>query len=143
MIMSQPLEASGTPWLNLAITPGDDLERYLVEYREVALTDRSALAAHYRLYAQEPTLAVIWAETHLAPLLHEYPELYVEIRDNVMLAFRPYQSLEPTEMTKRLLAFAASMGATANNLSDVGLCYPGCLDALWRVYAVFAKRWRC
>ena len=96
---------SGTPWPNLALTPGNYLERYLVEYQEVELATRPGLTG-YRLYAQDPAPALAWIETYIEQLLLEHPGLYVEIRDNVMLAFRPDQNLEPPEMIERLLAFA-------------------------------------
>ena len=98
-------ETGGTLWPNLALTPGNYLERYLVEYQEVELTTRPALTG-YHLYAQEPAQALTWIETYIEHLLLEHPGLYVEIRDNVMLAFRPDQYLESPEMIERLLAFA-------------------------------------
>ena len=91
---------------NMAITPGDYLERYLVNYQEVDLTDRPDLASHYRLYAQNPALALAFIGARIEQLLHDHPDFYIEIRDNVLLAFRPGRELESPETIKLLLAFA-------------------------------------
>ncbi|MBI3343979.1 MAG: hypothetical protein HY028_03805 [Gammaproteobacteria bacterium] len=98
------LEAGEAPLPNLAITPGGYLEHYLVEYQEVDLAGRPALAPHYRLYAQDPARALAFVGTEIEQLLRDHPGFYVEIRDNALLAFRPEQ--EPPEAIELLLAFA-------------------------------------
>ena len=104
---------------NLAITPGDYLERYLVGYQE---TDFAARVPHYRLYAaapgilpsatlvhpctsQDPVAARDFVGAHFEQLLRDRTDLYVEIRDNVLLAFRPNQEFESPEAIASLLAF--------------------------------------
>ena len=94
---------------NLAITPGDYLERYLVEYQEVDLADSPALAPYYRLYGHDPAQALAFVETKAEQLLSDHPDFYVEIRDNVLLAFRPGRELETPEAIGLLLAFTELM----------------------------------
>ena len=110
LIQLRPLEAGETPLPNLAITPGDYLERYLVEYQEVDLAGRPALAPHYRLYAQDPARALAFVGTKFEQLLSDHPCFYVEIRDNVMLVFRPGREFETPEAIELLLAFAELVG---------------------------------
>ena len=95
---------------NLAMTPGHYLERYLVEYQETDLGSRPALAQHYQLYAQDPARALEFVATHLERLLLDHPGMYVEIRDNVMLAFRPNQELETPEAIVQMLTFVEAAG---------------------------------
>lgn len=103
----------GDKWPNLAITPGSYLERYLVEYREVDLASQPALAHHYRLYAREPEQALTLVRAGLAQFLLAQPGFYIEIHNNVLLAFRPEQGLEPPEAIERLLGFADAMADQA------------------------------
>ena len=88
---------------NLAITPGDYLERYLVEYQE---TSFEARVPHYRLYAQDPVGALDFVGANLEQLLRANAGFYVEIRDNVLLAFRPHHEFESPDAIASLLAFA-------------------------------------
>ncbi len=108
VMLSRPEEGS-VQWPNLALTPGSYLERYLVEYQEVDITSFPAGALHYRLYAQDAAPALALLGTELAQLLLEHPGCYVEIRDNVLLAFHPEHDLEPPEAIESLLAFAESL----------------------------------
>ncbi len=94
---------------DLAITPGHYLERYLVEYREADLSGRPAFARHYRLHAQDPARALAWVGGEVERRLLEHPGFYLEIRDNVLLAFRPERDLEPPEAIELLLAFAGPL----------------------------------
>lgn len=111
LIVLRCLEGGDVELPNLAITPGDYLERYLVEYQEVDLADRPALAAHYRLYAQDPAQALAFIEAKAEQLLKDHPGFYIEIRDNVLLAFRPGRELETPETIKLLFDFAELAGA--------------------------------
>lgn len=94
---------------NFAITPGGYLERYLVEYQEVDLVSRPALAPHFRLYAQDPTRTLAFIGPKFEQLLSDHPYFYVEIRDNVMLVFRPSREFESPEAIEMLLAFTELM----------------------------------
>ncbi|MFP5344167.1 MAG: SulP family inorganic anion transporter, partial [Gammaproteobacteria bacterium] len=109
--------AGGEPWPNLAITPGNYLERYLVEYQEADLASQPALAQHYRLYAREPERALSLVGARLAEFLLAQPGFYVEIHNNVLLAFRPEHGLEPPEGITQLLALADAMGRPSKSAS--------------------------
>lgn len=110
LIVLRCLEGGDVELPNLAITPGDYLERYLVEYQEVDLADRPTLAAHYRLYAKDPAQALAFIGQKAQQLLQDNPGFYVEIRDNVLLAFRPGRELETPETIKLLFDFAELAG---------------------------------
>ena len=99
-----------TPLPNLVITPGHYLERYLVEFQEVELASHPTFAQHYRLYAHDPMRALACVESQLQQLLMDQPGFYVEIRDQVLLAFRPDQDLLSPDAIERLLAFAEAVG---------------------------------
>ncbi len=105
------LETGGVQLPNLAITPGEYLERYLVEYQEVDLAGCPGLAPHYRFYAQNPTQALAFVGTGLEQLLSQHPGIYVEIRNNALLVFRPDQALESPPAIELLLAFAEFLGS--------------------------------
>ena len=109
LILLRCLEASDVKLPNLAITPGDYLERYLVEYQEVDLESRPILGSHYRLYAQDPAQALTFIGTKTEQLLNDHPGFYVEIRDNVLLAFRPAREQETPEEIALLFAFTELM----------------------------------
>ena len=106
---------STTPWPNLALTPGHYLERYLVEYQEVNIEDRPALARHFRLYALDTAQALAWMDQEKENLLIKHLGYYVEIRDNVLLAFHPEHELESPDAIASLIAFAESLAKTAND----------------------------
>lgn len=110
LIVLRCLEGGDVELPNLALTPGDYLERYLVEYQEVDLADRPTLAAHYRLYAKDPAQALAFIGQKAQQLLQDNPGFYVEIRDNVLLAFRPGRELETPETIKLLFDFAELAG---------------------------------
>lgn len=109
VMLSRSSPDSGSKWPNMAFTPGSYLERYLVEYQEVDLADSPSLARHYHLYAQDPARALAFVATELKQLLLDHPGFYVEIRNNVVLAFRPDQDLAPPEAIELLLAVAGSV----------------------------------
>ncbi len=95
--------ARGDALPNLAITSGGYLERYLIEYQE---TNFPAGVPHYRLYAQDPVIALEFLGPHFVQLLRGHTDYYIEIHDNVLLAFRPNQELESPEAIASLVAFA-------------------------------------
>jgi carbonic anhydrase len=103
------LGSENKPWPNLALTPGHYLERYLVEYQEVDITDRPLLARHYRLYALDVAQGLAWVDVGRERWLVEHPGFYIEIHNNVLLAFHPEHDLESPEAIESLLAFAESL----------------------------------
>ena len=116
LIMLSCPATGGVQLPNFALTPGSYLERYLVEYQEVDLAGRPAGALHYRLYAQDPALALALVGTKFEQLLLEHPGYYVEIRDNVLLVFHPEHDLEPPEAIGSLLSFAEALARPGNSL---------------------------
>ena len=74
------------------------------------LAGRTSLAPHYRLYAQDPARALAFVGTKFEQLLSDHSCFYVEIRDNVLLAFRPGRELETSETIELLLVFAELVG---------------------------------
>ena len=98
------------PLPDLVITPGHYLERYLVEFQEVELASHPTFTQHYRLYAHDPVRALALVESKLQQLLLDQPGFYVEIRDQVLLAFRPDQDLQSPDEIERLLAFVEAVG---------------------------------
>ena len=108
--MSSRIEAGYEHLPDLVITPGHYLERYLVEYQEVELAGYPTLAQHYRLYAHDPVRALAFVGTDIERLLLDHPGCYIEIRNDVLLAFRPDQELEPPEAIGLLLVFAEAVG---------------------------------
>lgn len=109
LILLQRIETGDTPLPNLVITPGHYLERYLVEYQEVDLASRPAFDRHYSFYAKDPAKALAWAGAGVERLLLDNLGIYIEIRDNTLLVFRPDQSLESPEAINRLLALAETV----------------------------------
>ena len=108
VMLSRPEEGS-VQWPNLALTPGSYLERYLVEYQEVDIANRTLLSRHYRLYALDVAQGLAWVDSARERWLIEHPGFYIEIRDNVLLAFHPEHDLESPEEIASLLSFAEAL----------------------------------
>ena len=106
LIQLYRLETGDVQLPNLAITPGEYLERYLVEYQEVDMAGCPGLAPHYRFYAQDPAQALAFIRTGLEQLLIQHPGIYVEIRNNALLAFFFFFFLEPAAAIALFLEFA-------------------------------------
>lgn len=111
LVLAHRVKRDDAPLPDLVITPGHYLERYLVEYQEVELARLPALAQHYRLYALDSVRALAFVESHIQQLLIKYPGFYIEIRDDVLLAFRPDQEFLPSYAIEHLLAFAEAVGS--------------------------------
>ncbi len=93
---------------NLAFTPGDYLERYLVaDYREIDLARIDGeFARRYRVYGDDDARVAACLGADLIRHILSYPGTYVELRDSVLLVFRPERGLEPPEAAEHLLAHA-------------------------------------
>ena len=93
---------------NLAVTPGHYLERYLVEYQEIDLSGIEALAQHSNVYTSADDAARTRAliDGEFGKVLLKRPDFYVEVRDNMLLAFCPAHELESAEEIRRLLAYS-------------------------------------
>lgn len=101
--------AGGGALPDLAVAPGDYLDRYLVEYQEVEIAQPKEFARHYKLYAADPERARAFITGEIVKHLCEYPGFYLEIRNNAVLVFRPERDLEPASEIPHLLSFAASV----------------------------------
>jgi MFS superfamily sulfate permease-like transporter len=101
--LSEPAQ----PLPNLAITPGHYLERYLVQYREIMVTADSTPGGNYRVFGQDADAVRVLLSSSLAGFLQRSPGFYLEIRDNVLLAFRPEREREePEEAIRWMTALA-------------------------------------
>lgn len=110
VMLLRPLSAAQRPMPDLALTPGHYLERYLVaEYQEVDLPAEVDVSGRVRLYARDAAAALEVFRRALAPLLQRHPGLYLEIRDNVVLVFRPEQGQENPATIETLLGLAESL----------------------------------
>ncbi len=91
---------------DLVVTPGHYLQRYLVEFEEI---DRPALAAasHEHRWYQRPQ-GHVQEELirQLQVVLDNYPGIYIEIRDNALLAFHPNRDLADADGIASLLGIA-------------------------------------
>ncbi len=114
VMLLRPLAAGGLTLPDLALTPGHYLERYLVaEYHPVDPAAAGDLAGPVRLYARDASAAAGSIQPLLAALLRQYPGLYLEIRDNVLLLFRPDQTHETPAAIEELLGFALRLCRSA------------------------------
>jgi hypothetical protein len=101
------LSEPAPPLPNLAITPGHYLERYLVQYREITAGGDSTPGGNYRVFGEEPAAVRALLSSSLAGFLQREPGFYLEIRDNVLLAFRPeHEREEPEEAVRWMSALA-------------------------------------
>lgn len=113
LVVLRPTEDGTARLPDLAVTPGDYLVRYLVaEYREMDFSGfDEAFVRRYRVYAEDAPSAREFLAAGLVQHLLAHPGFYVEIRDNVLLAFRPEHDLESIEAIPDLLSFADLLAA--------------------------------
>ena len=97
------------PLPNLAITPGQYLERYLVEYRELEIASRTGSEKHYRVFAEQPERVHALLTEGLADFPRQHPGCYIEIRNNALLAFRPEREFEEPQEAIRWLSDLAAL----------------------------------
>ncbi|MBT8121279.1 MAG: SulP family inorganic anion transporter [Gammaproteobacteria bacterium] len=91
---------------DLVVTPGHYLQRYLVEFEEI---DRPALAAashEHRWYQRSQGHVQEELIRQLQVVLDNYPGIYIEIRDNALLAFHPNRDLADADGIASLLGIA-------------------------------------
>lgn len=98
---------------NLALTPGDYLERYLVaDYHELDATGLDAnFGRLYRVYGDDAQRVQACLSTGLIRQVLSSPGTYVELRDNALLVFRPERGLEPSEAVEGVLTHAEQIMA--------------------------------
>lgn len=91
---------------DLVVTPGLYLQRYLVGFEEI---DRPALAAashEHRWYQRPQGHVKEELIRRLQVVLDNYPGIYIEIRDNALLAFNPNRDLANADGIASLLGIA-------------------------------------
>lgn len=105
LIILRP-QAGGIELPEMVVAPGHYLERYLVEYEELNTPTLTAAAHEHRWYLlpggpdHEPFIQ------HIQTLIRHYPGIYLEMRDNAILAFRPGHELETAPDIEALLGIA-------------------------------------
>ncbi len=97
---------SGVDVPDMVITPGHYLERYLVDYEEVALPDGNDLAGKYRLYAKEGADPLSYISPKLIAFIVKHDDFYLEVRKGVMLAFRKDHALADADDVALLFSLA-------------------------------------
>lgn len=114
LVVLRCVDDVASPLPNLAVTPGQYLERYLVEFQEVDLIGLDALAQHSRVFAGAGDLSRVRTllDNGLGRVLLKRPNFYVELRDNVLLTFCPSHELEPAGEVRRLVAYALLLART-------------------------------
>ncbi|TPW13454.1 MAG: sulfate transporter, partial [Halothiobacillaceae bacterium] len=100
------LRCPGTSLPDFVITPGHYLARYLVDVYELELVGRADFAEHYRLYGQKEFNPETVVTGELLDFLLRYPGFYLEVRNGVLLAFRPDQQLAKAEEVALLFELA-------------------------------------
>ena len=111
VIVLRCLDESAPLLPNLAITPGEYLERYLVEFEELTVSGAAAPGASYRVFAETPEPVRALLENGLAQFPRQHPGFYLEIRDNALLVFRPEREAEePEEALNWLTALVGVLG---------------------------------
>ena len=91
---------------DMVVTPGHYLQRYLVEYEEIDNPALTAVSREHRWYLSHngPDYTPFIERIHA--LIRNYPGIYLEIRDNALLLFRPDRELESTSDIEALLRIA-------------------------------------
>jgi MFS superfamily sulfate permease-like transporter len=91
---------------DLVVTPGRYLERYLVEFEEIDSPALTAAGHRHRWYRSPGGIDPEGMIKQLLVLLENYPGIYIEIRDNALLAFHPNRDLEDVDGIVSLLGIA-------------------------------------
>ena len=90
----------------VVIAPGHYLQRYLVHFEEQRGDAFSKLSPDWTVYATDTDTAARAMASGLDDLVARHPGVYVEVREGVLLVFRPERESETTEGMEELLAFA-------------------------------------
>ncbi|ACL72527.1 sulphate transporter [Thioalkalivibrio sulfidiphilus HL-EbGr7] len=102
LVIVKPAEpVSGLP--DMVLAPGHYLKSYLVNYQELELPESLGFPEGYRLYAPSTHDGVIAAAGRLRGFLARHPGVYLEVRKNAVLTFRPDRELEMPEGIEELL----------------------------------------
>jgi MFS superfamily sulfate permease-like transporter len=102
LVIVQP-SADGPELPDVVLAPGHYLKRYLVDYRELDPPPALGLPEGYRVYTRCSEDSALEATRHLRGFVHACPGVYVELRRNALLTFRPERETETPEGIDELL----------------------------------------
>lgn len=102
---------------DLVITPGHYLERYLVDFAEVELTDHGDFSKIYRLYGKDGLDPRPYLSSRITDFLVLHKGFYIEVRNGVMLAFRQDQELAAPSEIAALFELADIFNDTCHRLA--------------------------
>jgi len=91
---------------DLVITPGHYLERYLVDFDEVAFSQNQKFSEKYRLFTKDGADPLPHLSPELIEFIVKHDDFYIEVSKGVMLVFRRHQALSNADEIAALLAFA-------------------------------------
>ncbi|OOG24564.1 sulfate transporter [Thioalkalivibrio denitrificans] len=97
------LPEKGPELPDMVLAPGHYLKRYLVDYRELDPPEASGFPEGYRIYSRRSDESALASAGHMRDFLHRYPGVYLEVRSNALLVFRPDRELETPEGIEELL----------------------------------------
>jgi MFS superfamily sulfate permease-like transporter len=101
---------------DLVVTPGHYLERYLVEFEEIDNPQLLAASPRHRWYRRPDSPTPERLVGQILALIRNYPGIYVELRDNALLAFHPHRELEAAPDIEALLAIARLLCVTDSGM---------------------------
>ena len=101
---------------DLVVTPGHYLERYLVEFEEIDNPQLLAASPRHRWYRRPDSPTPERLVGQILTLIRNYPGIYVELRDNALLAFHPHRELEAAPDIEALLAIARLLCVTESGM---------------------------
>ncbi len=107
---------TGVELPELVVTPGHYLERYLVEFEEADNPELLVASPHHRWYRRPDSPIPDRVVGQILTLIRNYPGIYVEIRDNALLAFHPYRELETAPDIEELLGIASHLCVTDSGM---------------------------
>jgi hypothetical protein len=116
LIIVRP-QGEGVELPDLVATPGHYLERYLVEYEEIEIPALTAASHEHRWYRRPQGIDPEGLIKKLLVLLENYPGIYIEIRDNALLAFHPGHDLENVDGIASLLGITNLLCTTRNGIA--------------------------
>lgn len=96
--------ATTTP--DMVIAPGHYLERYLVDYDEVALPQNESFSKKYRLYTKDGADPLPYLPSKVIEFIVKYDDIYLEVHGGVILTFRRHQALANAHEIASLLSLA-------------------------------------
>ena len=101
---------------DLVVTPGHYLQRYLVEFEEIDTPELAAVSREHRWHWQPESVDPESLIKQLLVVLENFPGLYLEVRDNALLAFHPDHELESADSIVALLGIANLLCVTDSGM---------------------------